>query len=58
MVYSTQEVSVMKKTKRIMLYITDEQYDKLKAAADKESRSLNNFITMLIEKYLEEAPKK
>jgi uncharacterized protein (DUF1778 family) len=48
----------MKKTKRIMLYITDEQYDKLKAAADKESRSLNNFITMLIEKYLEEAPKK
>jgi uncharacterized protein (DUF1778 family) len=43
--------------KRIMLYLTDEQYVKIKALADKDNRSLNNFCLTILEKYLEEAAK-
>jgi hypothetical protein len=35
-----------------MLYVTDEEYDKIKSAADNDKRSLNNFIKLLIEKFL------
>lgn len=47
----------MKKTKRIMLYVTEEEYNKIKVLADTENRSLNNYIVTLIDKALEEAAK-
>jgi predicted HicB family RNase H-like nuclease len=51
------EVFAVKKSKRIMLYVTDEEYEKLKALADKENRSLNNYIVTLIDKALDKAAK-
>jgi hypothetical protein len=41
--------------KRIMLYVDDEMYEQIKELADKEKRSMNNYIVMLLEKELEAA---
>jgi predicted DNA-binding protein len=43
----------MKKSKRIMLYVTDEKYEKLKTLSDAENRSLNNYIVTIIDSYLD-----
>ncbi len=43
--------------KRIMLYVDDEMYEQIKELADKEKRSMNNYIVMLLEKELEAAKK-
>jgi uncharacterized protein (DUF1778 family) len=51
------EVCIVKKAKRIMLYVTDEKYKQLKSLADTEKRSLNNYILILVDKALEEATK-
>jgi len=45
------------KTKRIMLYVTGDEYDKLKRLADKEKRSLSNMALICIQKYLDKAAK-
>jgi predicted HicB family RNase H-like nuclease len=43
--------------KRIMLYVDEEMYDKIKLLADKDKRSMNNYIVMVLEKELEAASK-
>lgn len=44
--------------KRIMLYVDDEQYAKIKEHADKEKRSLSNFVLTILEKHLDKAARK
>jgi hypothetical protein len=41
--------------KRIMLYVDEDMYDKIKLLADKDKRSMNNYIVMVLEKELERA---
>lgn len=41
--------------KRIMLYVDEDMYVRIKELADKDKRSMNNFIVMLLKKELERA---
>jgi hypothetical protein len=41
--------------KRIMLYVDEEMYVRIKELADKDKRSMNNYIVMLLKKELERA---
>ena len=41
--------------KRIMLYVDEDMYDQVKTLADKDERSMNNYIVMLLKKELERA---
>lgn len=43
--------------KRIMLYVDETLYDKIKELADEDSRSMNNFIVKLLEKELNSSDK-
>jgi hypothetical protein len=40
---------------RIMLYVDEDMYDQIKELADKDKRSMNNYIVMLLELELERA---
>ena len=45
----------MKKTKHILINLTEEDYKRLQANADKEQRTLTNYTYLLIIKALERA---
>jgi uncharacterized protein (DUF1778 family) len=40
--------------KRIMLYVDEDKYNLIKQEADKDDRSMNNFILKIIDKHLKE----
>ncbi len=44
-------------SKRVMVSLPDDIYDKLQQQADTEKRSLSNLIRIALEKYLEKPPK-
>lgn len=47
----------MTKSKRLHIRITEDMQEKLKAAADKDGRTVANLVTKLISDYLEEERK-